>query len=106
MNLTEEYIGKVLPFLESDASIFGGVVITKKKNGKDGHYFPCPKCSALQKQDFKKRARTACIIAKQQCNEVYDYHCRRCPEDTSFENFLCSYKPALGKTYKLKKENY
>ena len=106
MNLTEEYIGKVLPFLKFDASIAGGELITKQKNGKDGYYFPCPKCSGLQKQRYKKRARTACIIHHPKFNGYYSYHCRRCPEDTSFENFLCSYKPSLGKQFKSKREAY
>ena len=105
MTLTEKYIGKVLPYLELDASVVDGKLLTKPKNGKTGYYFPCPKCSGLENKPYKKRARTACIIPKQQINNVYDYHCSRCSTHESFGNFLIWYKPALGKKYKFEKEH-
>ena len=104
MNLTEEYIERVIPSLKIDAASFGGFLITKSKNGKQGYYFPCPKCASSQEKGRHRRARTACIIPKQKFNEVYDFHCPRCNTHQSFENFLLDYRPSLGKQYILKKE--
>ena len=106
MTITEKYIQKILPYL---AGAEGGTVQPKSFKGLQGHEFPCPFCSVLQKRDSKKRNRCAALMPHPE-SFSYTFHCCRkhsadCMNSLSFPNFLNRYNPALFRQYHLEREH-
>ena len=97
MTLTEKYIGKI----KSDLEI--------KQRGLI-YEFPCPHCRYLptkNKGKLKPNKKTAAFIPIKQNDYVYRFTCMRgdsvkCKSMT-FDEFLLSYRPALGKKYQFER---
>ena len=99
MTLTEKYIGKI----KSDLEI--------KQRGLI-YEFPCPHCRYLptkNKGKLKPNKKTAAFIPNKKNKFVYTFTCMRndsikC-KSMSFEDFLLSYRPALGMKYQFEKQH-
>ena len=97
MTLTEKYIDKI----KSELGI--------KQRGSI-YEFPCPHCRYLptkNKGKLKPNKRTAAFIPIKQNDYVYRFTCMRgdsvkCKSMT-FDEFLLSYRPALGKKYQFER---
>ena len=106
MTITEKYIQKILPYL---AGAEGGIVQPKSFKGLQGHEFPCPFCSVMQRKESKKRNRCAALMPHPE-SFSYTFHCCRkhsadCMDSLSFPNFLNRYNPALFRQYHLEREH-
>ena len=99
MTLTEKYIDKIKVDLGATQR---GLI----------YEFPCPHCRYLpakNKGKLKPNNKTACLIPIKQNKYVYRFTCRRSDsvkcKSMTFEEFLLSYRPALGERYIFEKKH-
>lgn len=72
---------------------------TCKKSGQVWSY-ACPLCSSAQKQEWKKRKETACLIWNEQQNS-WKFKCYRCGKSTNFYHLLLLVDPTLAARYQM-----
>jgi hypothetical protein len=62
--------------------------------------FACPLCSSAQKQEWKKRKETACLIWNEQQNS-WKFRCHRCGKSTNLYHLLLLVDPTLAARYQM-----
>lgn len=62
--------------------------------------FACPLCSSAQKQEWKKKKETACLIWNEQQNS-WKFKCHRCGKSTNFYHLLLLVNPTLAARYQM-----
>jgi hypothetical protein len=72
----------------------------KWKNSGKVWSFACPLCSSTQKQEWKKKKETACLIWNEPQNS-WKFTCHRCSKTTNFYHFLHLVNPSLAARYQM-----
>jgi hypothetical protein len=62
--------------------------------------FACPLCASAQKQEWKKKKETACLIWNEPQNS-WKFLCHRCIKTTNFYHFLDLVDPSLAARYQM-----
>lgn len=99
-NLQEQFIQRLLPFLEIEGSQ------PKVRRGK--YTFPCPFCAAQRRTLGKRRSHSACLHFVENKGFTYRFFCQydKCPVKTgTFHDFLKALNPELHRRYLKEKEH-